>query len=162
MYIWTYVHMHLIPHTLIPNCYTLHPTPCTLHPTPYILHPTSYTPISYTPYTLHPLHPTLYILTLHLSIGDTCTVSNTFSGTGYGTVNDAANVVSGNHGTWGAGLSLSLSLSLSLPPSLSLSPSLSPSFPLFLPHPLSQWPWDWGRGIPWSVKVYKSDTSRRG
>ena len=27
--------------------------------------------------------------------------------------------------------------------SISLSPSL----------PLSQWPWDWERGIPWSVKI---------
>jgi hypothetical protein len=35
--------------------------------------------------------------------GDTCTVSNTFSGTGYGTVNDAANAIANNHGTWGAG-----------------------------------------------------------
>jgi len=37
------------------------------------------------------------------NVGDTCTVSNTFTGTGWGTVNDAANVVASNNGTWGAG-----------------------------------------------------------
>mmetsp|Transcript_12206 Transcript_12206/g.17683 ORF Transcript_12206/g.17683 Transcript_12206/m.17683 type:complete len:340 (+) Transcript_12206:57-1076(+) len=37
------------------------------------------------------------------NVGDTCTVSNTFTGSGYGTVNDAANVVANNNGTWGAG-----------------------------------------------------------
>jgi len=37
------------------------------------------------------------------NVGDTCTVSNTFTGSGYGTVNDAANVVSNNNGTWGSG-----------------------------------------------------------
>ena len=35
------------------------------------------------------------------------TVSNTFTGSGYGTVNDAANVVSNNNGTWGAPTHLS-------------------------------------------------------
>ena len=41
---------------------------------------------------------------------------------------------------------------LTVPLSLSLS----------LSHPLSQWPWDWERGIPWSVKVYKSDKCLAG
>jgi hypothetical protein len=37
------------------------------------------------------------------NVGDTCTVSNTFTGTGYGTHNNTNNVVSNNNGTWGSG-----------------------------------------------------------
>jgi hypothetical protein len=40
---------------------------------------------------------------VNCNVGDTCNVSNTFSGTGFGTVNDAANAIANNNGTWGAG-----------------------------------------------------------
>ena len=33
---------------------------------------------------------------------------------------------------------------------------------LSLSQPVSKWPWDWERGIPWSVKVYKSDKCLAG